>query len=367
MTKVLGKVKISGGGRCNVTHACYTPKELVQYYPRGGKELLGPFHRFAPGDTIAWFEQRGVELKTEADGRMFPITDSSETIIECFLTQAHKLGIDIRYQHALNRFIKNDTGFLLGFEAAPDVQVEKIIYTSGSNEMVWSLLKSHGHHIISPVPSLFTFNIKDERIRLFPGISWPTVQVKIVGTKFESAGPILITHWGLSGPAILKLSAFAASELHQMNYDFKININFMWPENLHQTIEFLKETRALNLNKLVHNTPIRGFTARVWQYWCDSIFKLNQMRWQELSTKEISHIATYLTVTVFHVQGKSTFKEEFVTAGGVDLKEVNMKTMESKKIQGLYFAGEVLNIDALTGGFNFQAAWTTGWIAGETL
>jgi predicted Rossmann fold flavoprotein len=367
MTKVLGKVKISGGGRCNVTHACFIPKELVEYYPRGGKELLGPFHRFAPGDTIAWFERRGVELKTEADGRMFPVTDRSETIIECFLFQAQKLGIDIRYKHPLMDFIKNDHGFQLVFEGQQDVQVDKIIFASGPNDKVWDILQAHGHHLISPVPSLFTFNIDDERIRLFPGTSWSSVGINILGTKIESTGPLLITHWGLSGPAILKLSAFASLQLHQLHYDFDIKINFMWPDRLPATLEYLKETRASNLNKLVHNTPIRGFTTRVWQQWCESVFKLNQMRWQELSAKELNRMAAYLAEAIFHVHGKSTFKEEFVTAGGVDLKEVNMKTMESKVIQGVYFAGEILNIDALTGGFNFQAAWTTGWIAGETL
>jgi predicted Rossmann fold flavoprotein len=361
----LGKVKISGGGRCNVTHACESPKVLIQYYPRGGKELLGPFHQFDTKDTIAWFKNQGIDLKVEADGRMFPTTDKSETIINCFMRLVENLGIEILYNHELHDFYVSDDQFKLVFKFGQILFSDKLIMTTGSGEQGWSALKKMGHTILPPVPSLFTFNIDDQRLKEFPGTSWPEVQIHIAGMKYESKGPLLITHWGLSGPAILKLSSFAAIELFAVHYDFLIEVNFMYPWSLNDLILHLKETKESSLNKLVINTPMRGFSTRVWQSWCISIFNIGQKRWQELSNKDMDHISRQLVEAKFKVKGKSTFKEEFVTAGGIDLKEVNMKTMESKKIKNLHFAGEVLNIDALTGGFNFQAAWTTGWIAGS--
>jgi predicted Rossmann fold flavoprotein len=296
---------------------------------------------------------------------MFPTSDKSETIINCFLQLTEKRFIQILFNHELIDFSIIDHTFNLIFKHGMTYHADQLIMTTGSGEMAWSTLKKAGHTLVPPVPSLFTFNIDDSRLKDFPGTSWPEVKIKIIGTKYESTGPLLITHWGLSGPAILKLSSFAAIELHAMNYDFLITINFTYPYSLNELKQFLIETRESSLNKLVIKTPMQGFSTRVWQSWCHSVFNLGEKRWQELSLKEIDQLSRHLADATFKVKGKSTFKEEFVTAGGIDLKEVNMKTMESKKIKNLYFAGEILNIDAVTGGFNFQAAWTTGWIAGS--
>ncbi|MEP7323887.1 MAG: aminoacetone oxidase family FAD-binding enzyme, partial [Saprospiraceae bacterium] len=314
-SKVLGKVKISGGGRCNVTHACDSPKELIQYYPRGGKELLGPFHQFDTSHTIAWFKNQGIDLKTEADGRMFPTTDKSETIINCFLHLVQTLGIQILFNHELIDFSVSEDKFNLVFKHGHTQVADKLIITSGSGETSWNTLKKAGHAIVPPVPSLFTFNIDDHRLKEFPGTSWPLVEINIVGTKFESTGPLLITHWGLSGPAILKLSSFAAIELFEMDYDFLIAVNFMHPYSVVDLTRLLKETRESSLNKLVINTPMQGFSTRVWQSWCISVFHIGQKKWQELSVKDIEQLARHLTEATFKVKGKSTFKEEFVTAG----------------------------------------------------
>lgn len=376
-SKVLGKVKISGGGRCNVTHACYEVKKLVQFYPRGSRELIGPFNRFQPSDTIKWFEDRGVELKTEEDGRMFPVTDQSQTIIDCLMNEAIKLGVRIYYKHELNDIIVNaDQTFDLRFKDQEAYPANRLIITTGSNEMIWEKLKALGHQIDPPVPSLFTFNIVDKRLEEFPGVSWPRVEVEFeakikdeveakvkVKNKVKTEGPMLVTHWGLSGPAILKLSAIGARELHECNYQFKIKVNFIYPYSTNEVFEELTEFKTLNPNKLVTNISFHSFTSRIWTAWMDQ-FGYTGKTWQNLSKKDLQSLAEKLTKAEFEVRGKSTFKEEFVTCGGVDLKEIDMKTMQSKKIKNLYFAGEVLNIDALTGGFNFQAAWTTGWIAG---
>ena len=364
-SKLLGKVRISGGGRCNVTHACFEVKKLVTYYPRGSKELIGPFHRFQPADTIRWFEERGVELKTEEDGRMFPVTDQSQTIIDCLVKEAYRLGVDIELRHELLDFAQLEEGFLLNFKEKDTRQVDKLILTSGSNENLWKTIETIGHTVVPPVPSLFTFNIVDPRLEEFPGVSWPNVEIKHLESKMVTHGPLLITHWGLSGPAILKMSAIGAIEWHKLNYRFNIAINFLYPRKNIEVLDELLEYKSVNPNKLTHATPLFSFTARIWAGWM-SIFGLANKTWQSISKKDLMILAEKLTMAKFEVNGKSTFKEEFVTCGGVDLNEVDMKTMQSKKVNNLFFAGEVLNIDALTGGFNFQAAWTTGWIAGET-
>lgn len=364
-SKLLGKVRISGGGRCNVTHACFDVKKLVQYYPRGSRELIGPFHRFQPTDTIHWFESRGVKLKAEEDGRMFPVTDLSQTVIDCLVNEAIRLGISIKTGHELTDLIPVDRGFRLMFKNQSLEEVDRLILTSGSNETVWTILESLGHSIIPPVPSLFTFNIDDPRLRDFPGVSWPEAELKSEDSKWVSRGPLLITHWGLSGPAVLKLSAIGAMDWHRVNYKFRIRINFVYPRKYTEVFDELMEYKLANPNKLSHSTPLFSFTTRIWSDWLRQ-FGLAQKTWQNLSKKDLMMLSEKLTRAEFEVHGKSTFKEEFVTCGGVDLSEVDMKTMSSKKIANLYFAGEVLNIDALTGGFNFQAAWTTGWIAGET-
>lgn len=366
-SKFLGKVRISGGGRCNVTHACFEVKKLVTYYPRGSKELMGPFHRFQPADTIKWFEERGVELKTEDDGRMFPVTDQSQTIIDCLVKEAYRLGVKIELKHDLLALtpIAEEQGFLLNFKDKDTKQVDKLILTTGSNEMIWKALENLGHTILPPVPSLFTFNITDPRLEAFPGISWPNVEIKPRDSKLVTHGPLLITHWGLSGPAILKMSAIGAIEWHKLDYRFIIQINFLFPNKMTEVLDELTAYKSLNPNKLTHATSLFSFTSRIWAGWMQ-LFGLANKTWQNLSKKDLLMLSEKLTRAEFEVNGKSTFKEEFVTCGGVDLGEVDMKTMESKKVKNLYFAGEVLNIDALTGGFNFQAAWTTGWIAGET-
>jgi predicted Rossmann fold flavoprotein len=255
--------------------------------------------------------------------------------------------------------------FILHFKDRDTRQVDKLILTTGSNEMIWKALESLGHSIVPPVPSLFTFNIKDARLEAFPGISWANVEIKSKEPKMVTHGPLLITHWGLSGPAILKMSAVGAMEWHSMDYRFIIQVNFVYPLNPVEVLDELLKYKEVNPNKLTHATPLFSFTARIWSGWMQ-LFGIANKTWQNLSKKDLMMLADKLTRAEFEVNGKSTFKEEFVTCGGIDLNEVDMKTMQSKKIKGLYFAGEVLNIDALTGGFNFQAAWTTGWIAGET-
>lgn len=364
--KVLGKVKISGGGRCNVTHACFAIKDLIRFYPRGSRELMGPFHRFQPSDTMQWFEERGVALKTEPDGRVFPVTDKSQTIIDCLTGEAARLGIELHTAHDLDAIVLVEGGgFQLHFTGKSGfVFVNRLIITTGSSEKVWKMLESIGHHVLSPVPSLFTFNIRDERLMDFQGVSWPEVEIRDLEFGHRTTGPLLITHWGLSGPAILKLSAIGAVDFHKAGYHFDIALNFMYPEKTDTVTAFFLGYKQNNPNKPVGQSPPGHFTARLWQSWTD-LWGFGKKNWQEISKKEIGQISRQITEAIFKVEGKSTFKEEFVTCGGVDLKEVNLKTMESKKIPGLYFAGEVLNIDALTGGFNFQVAWTTGWVAGS--
>lgn len=364
--KVLGKVKISGGGRCNVTHACFVIKDLIGYYPRGARELIGPFHRFQPADTIKWFEDRGVTLKTEPDGRVFPVSDQSQTIIDCLIGEAQRLGIELLTSQDLESIeLGENGGFQLQFAGKPEhVFVDRLIVTTGSSEKVWKILETMGHRILPPVPSLFTFNIRDERLLDFQGLSWPDVEVRDLDFGHRATGPLLITHWGLSGPAVLKLSAIGALDFHKARYRFEIGVNFMFPDKADAVAAVFQKLKRNHPNKLVSQSPPGPFTARLWQSW-SSLWGFSHKTWQEVSMKEIGFMARQITEAKFKVEGKSTFKEEFVTCGGVDLKEVDLKTMESKKIPGLYFAGEVLNIDALTGGFNFQAAWTTGWLAGS--
>ncbi len=363
-SKVLGKVKISGGGRCNVTHAVFNPKELVKFYPRGEKELLGPFTQFQPGDTIHWFEQRGVELKAEEDGRMFPVTDKSQTIIDCFENERRKWGVDLRLNHNLDSIRILEKKFVLKFENGMTALSDLLVITSGSSEKIWKLISDLGHSIIKPVPSLFTFNINDSRLSEYAGVSWPNAQIKLIGTKIKSTGAVLITHWGLSGPAILRLSAVAARELSDLSYQASIEINFLYPFSSNEVKEQMTDYKIKNPNKLVFSFLPMGFTQRIWMAWL-TLLGFSQKRWQEMSYSSIILLSEFLTKAHFKMNGKSTFKEEFVTSGGVALKEIDMKTMQSKLIPNLFFAGEVLDIDAVTGGFNFQAAWTTGWIAGS--
>ncbi|WP_178990636.1 BaiN/RdsA family NAD(P)/FAD-dependent oxidoreductase [Winogradskyella schleiferi] len=357
----LQKVKISGGGRCNVTHAEFIPSELVQNYPRGEKELLGPFHSFMTGDTIAWFEERGVELKIEEDGRMFPVSNSSQTIIDCFLNEAEKHQVEVLYNHAVKTIHPLETGFEI--ETSQGLfQSKKLLVATGSNPKIWKLLENLGHTIIQPVPSLFTFDIKDKRIKNIPGVVAKNVDIKVVGTSLESNGPLLITHVGMSAPAILKLSAFGAVELAKRKYNFKIEVNFIQLD-FEMCLEALKNFKQEFAKKSVVKSAQFDLPKRLWKTLVSASDIADIERWADINKQQLEALSSQLTQAIFQVTGKSTFKEEFVTAGGVDLKEVNFKTFESKRIPNLYFAGEVINVDAVTGGFNFQNAWTGAYIA----
>ncbi|MFV9549994.1 NAD(P)/FAD-dependent oxidoreductase [Algibacter sp. PT7-4] len=361
----LGKVKVSGGGRCNVTHAEFIPKELTQNYPRGEKELLGPFHQFMTGDTIEWFEKRGVALKIEEDGRMFPVSNSSQTIIDCFLNQARKLNVEVLYNHSVKTITVANNLFSIA-TSKKNFLANKVLVATGSNPKIWNLLETLGHTISQPVPSLFTFNIDDERIKDIPGVVAPHVEVKVLKTNLFSDGPLLITHWGMSAPAILKLSAFGAIELAKQDYKFKIEVNFI-RQHVNDCLETLKVLKHELAKKTVFKTTQFNLPKRLWHKLVLATGLNEETRWANLNKNQLETLAKQLTQAVFKVHGKSTFKEEFVTAGGVNLKEINFKTFESKQVKNLYFAGEVINVDAVTGGFNFQNAWTGAYIAAQNI
>jgi predicted Rossmann fold flavoprotein len=364
-TEVLNKVRISGGGRCNVTHACFEPNELVKFYPRGEKELRGPFHQFCSGDTVEWFEKHGVELKIEADGRMFPVSNSSQTIIDCFQDATKKLGISVLTNQSVQSIFKKEA--LWKVETQSETYItEKLILATGSNPKIWEMLQTFGHAIISPVPSLFTFNIKDARIKELPGVA-AQVSVKVKDTKLETSGPLLITHWGMSGPAILKLSAWGARILHDKNYQFTIFVNWLNDLDAENVEKTLKELKLEHAKKAVSKKSPFDLTNRLWESLVLASGIESEIKWADLSKIQLQNLSNQLTNGTFQVNGKSTFKEEFVTAGGIDLKEINFKTMESKLHENLYFAGEIVNIDAVTGGYNFQNAWTSGFIVATSI
>ncbi|AYN05445.1 NAD(P)/FAD-dependent oxidoreductase [Flavobacterium sp. 140616W15] len=364
-SEVLTKVRISGGGRCNVTHACFEPNELVKFYPRGEKELRGPFHQFCSGDTIEWFEKHGVELKIEDDGRMFPVSNSSQTIIDCFLKATAKLGITVLTGQSVQSIFKKENFWKVETQNQNYI-AEKLILATGSNPKIWEMLQTFGHAIVSPVPSLFTFNIKDPRIKELPGVA-AQATVKVKGTKLESTGPLLITHWGMSGPAILKLSAWGARILHDKNYQFTIFVNWLNDIDTEDAEKILKELKQEHAKKAVSKKSPFDFPNRLWESLVLASTIEAETKWADLSKIQLQNLANQLTNGTFQVNGKSTFKEEFVTAGGIDLKEINFKTMESKLHEKLYFAGEIVNIDAITGGFNFQNAWTSGFIVANSI
>jgi predicted Rossmann fold flavoprotein len=364
-SEVLTKVKVSGGGRCNVTHAEFMPNELVKNYPRGEKELRGPFHQFMTGDTIEWFENRGVALKIEDDGRMFPESNSSQTIIDCFLSEAEKYGVEVLKNHAVKSVKHLESQYQIETTQG-DFLAEKMVVATGSNPKIWKLLEKLGHTVSQPVPSLFTFNIKDERIVDIPGVVALNVEIKVVNTDLWSEGPLLITHWGMSAPAILKLSAFGAIELANRDYKFQIEVNFI-RRDFDSCLAILKEAKHDLAKKTVFKSTQFELPKRLWHKLVLASGIATEMRWADLNKMQLETLSNQLTAAVFNVDGKSTFKEEFVTAGGVTLKEVNFKTFESKKHENLYFAGEVLNIDAVTGGFNFQNAWTGGFIVSKAI
>ncbi len=363
--EVLTKVRISGGGRCNVTHACFEPNELVKFYPRGEKELRGPFHKFSSGDTIEWFEEHGVELKIEDDGRMFPTSNSSQTIIDCFLSAAAALKIDLYSAQSVQSIFKSDNHWKIDTQN-DNYSCNHLVLATGSNPKIWGLLSALGHSVVNPVPSLFTFNIKDKRIIDLPGVS-ALACVEVRGTKLKSSGPLLITHWGMSGPAILKLSAWGARILNEKKYQFSINVNWLNDKDSIETEKFLRDIKLEHAKKAVGSKSPFEFANRLWQNIVVASDISLDAKWADLTKNDLQNLVNQLTNSIYNVNGKSTFKEEFVTAGGIDLKEINSKTMQSKLFDSLYFAGEIVNIDAITGGFNFQNAWTSGYIAANEI
>ena len=366
--EVLTKVRISGGGRCNVTHAEFIPNELTKNYPRGEKELRGPFHTFMTGDTIEWFEQRGIELKIEADGRMFPISDSSETIIDCFLQETQRLGIQVLKNHSVQNIEKFEDTWKIATNHG-EFSAKKILVATGSNPKIWNLLEKLGHSIEPAVPSLFTFNIKDDRIKDLPGLA-TNAEVKVTlknSADLRSEGPLLITHWGLSGPAILKLSAWGARQLNDVDYKFQIQVNWVPGFTAEEILEKLITLKFDHAKQQTSKYPQFDLPKRLWQSLVNASGIEESAIWADLNKHQLLDLKEQLVNSTFNVNGKSTFKEEFVTAGGVNLKEVNFKTFESRITENLFFAGEVLNIDAITGGFNFQNAWTGGYISAKAM
>jgi predicted Rossmann fold flavoprotein len=364
---VLSKVRISGGGRCNATHACFDVSELINFYPRGGRELRGAFHQFNTNHTIEWFEQRGVHLKTEEDGRMFPVTDSSSTIINCLMGELKRLKINLRTHTGISAIKKNETTFTLTVANKPAEEFDAVIITTGGYPSVKSYdwIKALGIQVIDPVPSLFTFNLPASPLKGLEGISVEDAQVSIPDTKFIYRGPFLVTHWGVSGPAVLKTSAYAARYIHERNYEFLCHINFLPQLSFEDVAEIFNEQKQNNAKRKVFTKPFAQIPLRLWERLCATAGITEALQYANLNKTQQQHLSTNLLKLPMHVKGKTTFKEEFVTCGGIDLKEVDMKTMQCKNIPGLFFAGEILNIDGVTGGFNFQAAWTTGFIAGS--
>lgn len=385
--QLLAKVRISGGGRCNATHACFDPAILVQNYPRGGKALRGAFTRFQPRDTVEWFASHSVTLKTEADGRMFPVTDDSATIVNCLIRAAEDAGVQIRTGDAVVsvKQLTSDIGegphssasltdrgdtaprFEIELKSGEQLKCDRLLLATGSNPSGFKWAKDLGHTIEPPVPSLFTFNIYDSRIQDLAGVSVANAKVKLPGAKLEQSGPLLITHWGVSGPAVLKLSAWGARFLHDRHYRAPVLINWLPqynPEVLRQQLLGVKSQLSHRL--VVSSCPF-PIPRRLWERLTSAIGIDEPKRWADISNKTLDKLLQELVQGEYQITGKGAFKEEFVTCGGVNLKEVDFKTMESRRCRGLYFAGEILDIDGVTGGFNFQSAWTTAWLAGNAI
>lgn len=365
-TTTLNKVRISGGGRCNVTHACFDPGELVTNYPRGEQELLGPFHKFAPGDTIDWFEQRGVETKIEEDGRMFPITDSSETIASCLEEEAAKLGVEIRLKQRVSEIKQEEHGFSLDTKDGNRYQCDHLVVATGGQPAMWDNLKDLGHQTVSPVPSLFTLRIKSKKLPTLAGISVPNAQITFAGFAQSTSGPVLITHEGVSGPGILRLSAWGARAFAEAGYQGELIINWLG-KGAEEIDDSLTQWRQEEAKKAIGARGFDDIPHRLWSWLLGKSEISLEQKWADLSNPQKENLTKEITATSLWVHGKSTFKEEFVTAGGVELSELDFRRFESKIIPGLFLAGEVLNIDAITGGFNFQAAWTGGWLAGSEI
>jgi predicted Rossmann fold flavoprotein len=368
--KLLSKVKVSGGGRCNVTHACFSIPDMVRNYPRGSNFVKKTFHQFFTTDTIQWFEERGVPLKTEADGRMFPLRNSSQTIIDCLLAEAEKFQVEIRLHHEIKsiEYKTDPVSFIIHFNNDLVLGADFICLACGGypKSTMFDWIRQSGHHIEDPVPSLFTFNLPGNTITSLMGISVPDAQVKISGESLKERGPLLITHWGLSGPAVLKLSAWGARILNEKGYHFEIRVNWLGDRteiSLRDEIQLIRESQGGR--KMWQKNPWE-LPQRLWE-WILEKAGINNMRWADLPAALQNKLIQLLTNESFSIEGKTTFKEEFVTAGGIRLSEINANTMESRIKPSLYFAGEILDVDGITGGFNFQHAWTSGFIAGKSI
>jgi hypothetical protein len=368
---VLNKVRISGGGRCNVTHACFDNRKLVKHYPRGEKSLRSLLNQFDAIATVDWFEHRGVRLKTEADGRMFPSTNTSETIVDCLLNTARRLGIQIRTSCGVSSLTPThssvgQSGWILHLLTEETLQADRVLIATGGypQRASYDWLPKQAGPLLSPVPSLFTFNVPDSPFLSLAGVSVPDAKVYVMKTKQEQRGPLLLTHWGFSGPAILRLSAWAARELADVNYRFTLRINWTPDLNDNELRAQLQAFRQQNGRKQVISQNPFGLPARLWQAFAFEAGIADSQRWADLPAKPLNRLADQLTNSQFQVVGKSTFKDEFVTCGGVSFDNLNPQTLESTTQPGLFFAGEVLDVDGITGGFNFQSAWTTGYVAG---
>jgi predicted Rossmann fold flavoprotein len=368
-SKLLSKIKVSGGGRCNVTHACFDIAEMSKRYPRGQHFVKKTFHQFFTTDTISWFEERGVKLKAEEDGRMFPITDSSQTIIDCLLKEANKFGVEILMNKEVKRINAQHSMFNIQCSSGETFQSDYLCIASGGypKSSMFDWLKELGHTIEDPVPSLFTFNLPKHPITKLMGVSVEKAKVKIQNSKLEEEGPLLITHWGLSGPAVLRLSAWGAKELKIKNYELRITINWLPGYNEETLRKQFQALRNTNSSQKIINKNSFGLPARLWEFFAEQSGVKNEWRWADLPSAEQNKFIKNLCSYECEVKGKTTFKEEFVTAGGIKLNEVDVNTMMSKKVTNLFFAGEVMDVDGVTGGFNFQHAWTSGFIAAKNI
>ncbi len=374
---VLNKVKISGGGRCNLTHNCPEPDELIKNYPRGSRELRGPFYEFGQPQTLEWFNKRGVKTKIESDGRMFPITDKSQTIMDCLIASAKKAGVELQTGSRVSDLKPEDGLWKINLTHQKPILAKKVMIAAGSSNGMWKVLENLGHKIIKPLPSLFTFNIKDPRIQELMGTSVPEAHFSLISNfdkktrrkyQLESTGSLLVTHWGLSGFGVLRMSAWAARALAELNYKADLKVNWVHPMTTEEVTKKLTQLKSDWSKKTVQTqSPFSTVSARLWKSFVNHALSGKEKNWADLNKKELAQLTENLSAAIFKINGKSTFKEEFVTAGGVDLKEINFKKFESKILPNLFMAGEILNIDAVTGGFNFQAAWTGGWIAGKAM
>jgi predicted Rossmann fold flavoprotein len=366
--KVLSKVRISGGGRCNVTHYCFQPIALSHHYPRGEKQLQAIFKTHHASHVVEWFASKGVKLKNEPDGRMFPVTDSSETIIDCFLAETARLGIKIMIGEAVEKISGTDNNFQIASKQN-NFTADKVLVAIGGSPKPdsYSVIASLGHTIKQPIPSLFTFNDSQKDFQDLMGVAIPNAEVKIVGTKYSQTGPVLITHWGLSGPAVIKLSSWAAEFLHAQQYQFAVMVSWIGSIKEDALRAELVAYKGQHGKQRVMGNPLYKLPTRLWERLCERAAIDDMQIWAELPQKNINKLLENLMRCPFSIKGKTTFKDEFVTCGGVDLNDVDLQTMESKKIRGIYFAGEALNIDGETGGFNFQGAWSTAFIAAKAI